>query len=387
MTRGPTGASQAAGAPCVHEVRLSLPVNILIVKPSSLGDIVHTLPAVDLIRRRYPDAFIAWVVNDTFTGLLDLYPGIDEVITFRRKRWGRLRHWHEIIGFVGDLRQHHFDVVLDFQGLFRSGFISYTSAAPRRVGFHGSREGSSFFYTERVAVPANLKHAVERNVFLVRSSLDIGAESPMPELLRPHDFVKEAKRLLKQHDLLSGGGPLLAVGSGARWPSKRWPPRFFAAVLDSVQESLPDLRSWLLGTADETANAEQVIGLCRASRPRNLAGQTTLGSLGELLRRSDALLTNDSGPMHLAAAMSVPTIALFGPTDPDLTGPYGEQHSVFRSSCQRAPCFLRECDTDKRLCADGMSVSEVAEAVVAKLEWSRQQRHHTTVTHFEEESP
>lgn len=364
---------------------VSASVNILIVKPSSLGDIIHALPAVELIRQRHPDAFIAWVVNDTFTGLLDLYPGVDEVLPFRRRRWGSVRHCHEFLGFVADIRQHHFDIVLDFQGLFRSGFISYASGAARRIGFHAAREGSSLLYTERIAVPANLKHAIDRNVFLVRSSLDITAEAGMPELLRPHDLVKEARALLRRHELL-GNTPLLAAAPGARWASKRWPPKFFAAVLDQVQDLLPEVQVWLLGTENEKDDARQTLHFCRKSKPVDLTGQTTLGTLGELLRRSDALLTNDSGPMHLAAALTVPTVAFFGATDPALTGPYGVDHAVFRSTCDRAPCFMRECDNENRQCSDGVPIDKVAREVVAKIELSRQRRHHTTIACFEEKS-
>jgi len=359
-------------------------VNILIVKPSSLGDIVHTLPAVQMVRQHFPEALITWVVNDSLASLVALYPGVDEVLPFRRKRWGRIHHWHELLGFLGELRQHRIDLAIDFQGLFRSGAIAYASGAPRRIGFQNARECARVFYTERIPVPANLRHALDRNVFLVQSALGIAADATMPELVRPHDSVKEARRLRRQCQL-EGEGPVLAVAPGGRWPSKRWPPRFFAAVLDHLQPLVPGVRCWVLGSRDEAAEATAVIQGCSALRPVSLAGQTDLGTLVEMLRHSDALLTNDSGPMHLAAALNVPTVACFGATDPGLTGPHGEIHTVFRTPCDLSPCMSRECVQKNRQCSDGVPVARVAEALAAKLAWSRERRPQTTPIRFDEE--
>lgn len=358
-------------------------MNILIVKPSSLGDIVHTLPAVQMLRARFPDALIAWVVNDVFTGLLSLYPGVDEVIPFQRRRWAKLCRWHEFFGFLGELRQQRYDVAIDFQGLLRSGIVTRASGAARRIGFQDAREGAGLFYTERIPVPANLRHALDRNVFLVQSAFGIAADATMPELVLPHDSVREARRLMREHGL-EGDAPVLAVAPGARWPSKRWPPRFFGAVLDLVAQALPSVRCWMLGTADEAGEAGAVAQACSRARPVSLAGETDLPTLAALLRRSDALLTNDSGPMHLAAALGVPTVALFGATDPGLTGPYGEAHRVFRSTCSLAPCFSRLCLQESRPCSEGTPPDRVAEAVVAAL-GATGERRRTTVLRPEEE--
>lgn len=360
-------------------------MNILIVKPSSLGDIVHTLPAVHLIRQHYPDAVIVWVVNDALTGFVSLYAGVDEVIPFRRQRWARLHHWHEILGFLTDLRQHHFDLAIDFQGLLRSGLIAFASGAPRRIGFQNAREGAGFFYTERIPVPANLRHALERNVFLVQAALGTASAASMPELGRPHDSVKEARRLMRQFHL-DGEAPVLAVAPGARWPSKRWPPRFFAAVLDQLQQARPDLRCWVLGSPDEVRAADAVIQGCGHCRPVSLVGMTDLGTLVELLRCSDALLTNDSGPMHIAAALSLPTVAFFGATAPELTGPYGGIHAVFQTTCELKPCFSRDCVQANRACSDGTPAGRVVEALVAALAGARERHRRPAVASLEEET-
>ncbi|MDX9979610.1 MAG: lipopolysaccharide heptosyltransferase II [Lentisphaeria bacterium] len=341
-------------------------MNILVVKPSSLGDILHTFPAVDLLRREYPDAGITWLVNDNFAGLIDLLPGVDEVILFRRQRWGRMRHWHECIPFVRDLRQRGFDLAIDFQGLLRSALLAWLSGAPARIGFHSARECGRMFYTEKVMVPANLNHAVDRNVFLVQSGLRLEGEMRVPPLRQHHDFVKFARQLIQENRLDAGQG-VLAVAPGARWASKRWPAESFAKVIDGVAQERPETAVWLLGSEDERGLAEEVRAACRVAAPANLAGKTNLGTLCEMLRASDALLTNDSGPMHLAAALGVPTVAIFGPTSAALTGPYGPGHRVFSAPCAVGPCFRRTCPQGERACLESISSKKVTEALLDVL--------------------
>ena len=126
----------------------SFHVKILIVKPSSLGDVLHALPAMSLLRRHFPDASISWLVNDTFAGIVELFPGVDEIIVFRRQRWGQLRHGFELAKFLLELRRRRFDLVIDFQGLFRSGFFTWVTGASRRIGFKAAREGHLLKYHE-----------------------------------------------------------------------------------------------------------------------------------------------------------------------------------------------------------------------------------------------
>ena len=222
------------------------------------------------------------------------------------------------------------------------------------------------FYTDKVMVPANLTHAVDRNVFLVRSALKLTGETRLPPLRQHHDFVKLARQLIHQHRLDQGEG-LVAVAPGARWESKRWPAAFFAKVLDQVAQERPQAAIWLLGSADERAVADEVCSSCRVAQPANLAGETNLGALCEMLRASDVLLTNDSGPMHLAAALAVPTVALFGPTSPELTGPYGPDHRVFTGQCASRPCFRRVCPQGVQECAESIQSKRVADALLEMM--------------------
>jgi heptosyltransferase I len=344
-------------------------VNILIVKPSSFGDILHAFPAVELIRQAMPEAHITWVVNDTFAGIVELFPAVDEIVVFRRKRLGQLRHCFGVLSFLSDLRQRRYDVVIDLQGLLRSGLIAWFSGGRRRVGFRRCREGAHFFYSDRVLLPANLQHAADKNVFLVRSAMDIRLDLIPPILAPQHDLVKAARQAFGEHGL-DTTKPVFAVAPGSRWGTKTWPPDFFGRVLDAVAREVPDVQCWVLGSDDERSIGEQVVAACAVAKPENLAGETDLQTLVELLRLSTVLLTNDSGPMHLAAALGIPAAALFGPTDPQLTGPYGEGHEVFTGSCELAPCFSRECPLGSRECHTGVDSEAVAAAVIGRLKES-----------------
>ena len=341
-------------------------MNILVVKPSSLGDIIHTFPAVALIRRRYPEAGIYWVASQAFVGIITLFPAVNGVIVFRRERLGQLRNCPEALTFLRELRQRPYDIAVDFQGLLRSGLITRVSGARRRIGFREAREGARLFYSEKVAVPPTVKHAVDRNVFLVRSALGITEPMSIPDLVSPREAVEAARELWGRQPF-AANGPVLAVAPAARWPSKTWPPAFFAEVISRVAREIEGVRCWLLGTHDERVVADAVAGACSGLKPVNLAGETALATLVELLRGSGVLLTNDSGPMHLAAALRVPTVALVGPTDPELTGPYGDRHAVFRGQCPHSPCRHRRCPLPDRACIANVAAADVAAAVVQFL--------------------
>lgn len=361
-------------------------MNFLIIKPSSLGDIIHTFPAVELIRRAHPEGTITWVVNDTFAGIVELCPAVDDVVIFRRRRLGKLRHVPELFSFLSELRQHMHDVAIDFQGLFRSGVMTLASGASRRIGFQNAREGATLFYNEKVMLPANLKHAVDKNLFLARTALGMPNEEAQMQLPLHHDLAKCARKLLKQHPQ-PGNGPVVAVAPAARWESKTWPLRFFADVLDEVAAQQPDVRCWTLGSDDEADRCSRLDDLCRNCRLLNLAGETDLGTLTELLRSSDVLLTNDSGPMHLAAAVGTPTVAFFGATDPELTGPYGPRHAVFKTTCDLSPCFSRQCLMENRACSDGTSPAQVAQAVLDRIDrGSPPDAAQTDITHTIQET-
>ena len=315
-------------------------MRILIIKPSSLGDVVHALPTVNLIRRRFTNAHIAWLINDSLASLLRNSPLINERIAFPRHDWAKLPR------LVRQLRRGQFDLVVDLQGLLRSGLMTWTTRASRRVGLSDAREGARLFYNEVVEVPR--AHAVERYLCAAKHLGCDGApiEFPLGASDADREYVDQ---------LLSPARSLIAVSAAARWPTKLWGNEKFAALI----QQLPRERVVLTGAAADVPRANQLCCGCI-----NVAGKTDLAQLAELFRKCAVVISNDSGPMHLAAAVGTPVVAIFGPTDPALTGPYGNRHVVLRSDIPCSPCMKPRCThTPKMECMSLVTVEQVLAAV------------------------
>ena len=331
-------------------------MRILITKPSSLGDVVHALPTVNLIRRRFTDAHIAWLINDSFASLLKNCRLINERIEFPREHFKRITHLPRFLGFLQCLREHNFDLVVDLQGLFRSGLMTAATRAPRRVGLSDAREGAWLFYNDIVTVTR--AHAVERYLCAAKHlGCDTAPiESPLGSSAEDSAYIDK---------LLTGRvppGPLIAVNGATRWPTKLWGDEKFAALI----HQLPPERGVLTGSTADAPRIDKILSTFHSPLPAplNLAGKTDLAQLAELFRRCAVVISNDSGPMHLAAAVGTPVVAVFGPTDPALTGPYGSRHVVLRSGIPCSPCMKPRCTHKPRMeCMTPVTVEQVLAAV------------------------
>lgn len=293
---------------------------------------------------------------------------VDELIEFKRDEWSRLSQAPRLFKFLRELRGMTFDYVLDFQGLFRSGICTFFARAPQKVGFADAREGAPMFYKHKARIPTDVHHAVDRNIALLNSAFETTYEYVTPRFRHNQAAQQQADDLLLEHGL-AGNDKLVAVAPATRWESKSWPPSFFADTLMHIINTVsPDTRFWLLGTAADAEVGQAIIDQLRSDRVYSFMGATDLPVMMDLLRRSRMLLTHDSGPMHIAAALGIPTIALFGPTDPDKTGPYGEGHHVFRTQVDCAPCFKRQCPLPEQLCRyDVISPAGVGDCIVRML--------------------
>ncbi len=393
---------------------------ILIIKPSSFGDVIHALPVLNGLRQRYPQARISWMVAHSCAGLLDGHPALDEVIRFDRKRYGRLGRdvsaSIEFLRFVEAFRTRQFELVVDLQGLFRSGFLAMASGARTRVGFANARELGWMFYSHRVDVPDPEMHAVDRNYLfgrllgfadvpvLFNLPVDAEARRSMCRLLAEHglhveegeqgeergkgfpgeeDRGKGFPRERREEDCGKGlplersVEPYLVVGPGTRWETKQWPAEHFAAAIAQIGErtGLPVV---LTGMPEERSVAEQV--QTRAGgRIINLAGQTSLAEMIALIAGARAVLMHDSGPMHLATALNIPTVAIYGPTSPVRTGPYGRDETVARLELPCSPCYLKKVDAcpHAHRCMRDLSPEAVADQVVRTLENASMIEHPT----------
>ncbi len=294
---------------------------------------------------------MTWLVNDSLCTLLEQCREVDDIILFKRHEWNQLRHAGDLWRFLRDLHRRQFDLVIDLQGLFRSGLCTFFAKAPRKVGFADAREFASVFYHEAVRVPAQRRHAVERNLHVASAALEIELDYQPATFRESESVANEADRLLREL-ALRDDQLLLAVAPASRWVSKTWPESFFVESIDRiVQQSDRRVVCWLLGSSEERQVGERIVAEA-GPNVANLMGRTSLPTMLALLRRSAMLLTNDSGPMHVAAAMEIPTVALFGPTDATRTGPYGAGHHVFRSNVECSPCFHRVCPLPRQLCRD-----------------------------------
>lgn len=306
---------------------------ILLIKPSSLGDIVHAFPVVSALKAQWPGAHLTWVVKRQWAELVERADGVDRVWPVE----GTVGSWLEQ---ACALRAERFDLAIDLQGLFRSGVLARLSGAPRRIGFANGREGSPWFYTTRVQVPTMEMHAVDRYL-LVAAALGGHVQGSPQFRFKILDADMAVVRELFRSKGVSLDQPWVAMNVSARWSTKRWFPGSFAAVLDRLhREGCGPVV--MIGSAGDRHDAEQLRTLT-TSPFLDLTGAVPLGSLPALLSKAAAMITNDSGPMHIAAALGVPVAAIFGPTSAIRTGPYGTGHRVLTGSVSCRPCFSRVC--------------------------------------------
>ncbi len=332
------------------------PRRILLIKPSSLGDIVHALPVLAGLRTAYPRAHIAWLVGKAFAPLLAGHPLLDEVIPFDRQRFGRMLQSRavgaEFLRFVGDLRRRRFDLVIDLQGLLRSGFLAWASGARQRVGFAAARELAAAFYTQRVRCATRDMHAVDKNLHLART-IGLPVDPPtFPLGLREEELAACRARLGT-----AGVTQFIALLPGARWEAKRWRADRWAELLDRLHaDGLPP--AVLLGAPDDRSYTDAILAACSAPVV-NWVGQTSLRELSAALALADRVLCHDSGPMHIAAALGRPIVAIFGPTNPVRTGPYCRAARVVALPPPCAPCYQRHCPLGHHHCMEKLDVEVV----------------------------
>lgn len=363
--RDSDGAAGAGGA----ELAVRRFQRILIVKPSSLGDVVHALPVLHGLRQRYPDAHLAWLVTPPFDALIRNHPDLDEVILFDRRGYGRMAYSPaavlRFVRFIRELRRRRFDLVIDLQGLFRSGFLARATAAPTRLGHADARELAPLFYTHRLPRRPADTHAVDRN-YAVAAMLGF-ADVPIRFDLALTDAERaRADEMLTQ--AAPGSGPLIAIVPGARWETKRWPPEKFAQLLKAIAERRLG-RCVLLGAPDERDVCARVAKAGSDTDRANLAGRTTMRELAALIGRCDIVICHDSAPLHLAVALDRRMLCITGPTNPHRTGPWRRPESVCRVPLDCSPCYYRrltQCPHDHR-CMGDLTVDHVLKRLEAAL--------------------
>ncbi|MDT7041810.1 glycosyltransferase family 9 protein [Candidatus Nitronereus thalassa] len=334
------------------------PKRILIIKPSSLGDIIHALPTLVALRTRFPEAWITWMVKEEWAEILEDNPYLNEVLAVN---FSLSRGW----SLLQAVRERRFDLVIDLQGLFRSGCIARLSGAPVVVGFAQGREGSPWWYTHRVELPIpkgeswrlwNM-HAVDRNLEVAKF---LGAECMVREFWLPsRDEDREVVDRWFRASGIVGTDRLIAMAPVTRQAIKNWPLERFIQVAHALIK-ISHVKIVLIGTEDSEVSRsfEGVIG----SGLVNLMGKTRVRQLSVLFDRVQLVIANDSAPLHIAVARGTPIVTVFGPTNPEATGPYGRHQGPYllTSPISCRPCGQRTCRNDRQLeCLTSISVSQV----------------------------
>jgi lipopolysaccharide heptosyltransferase I len=327
--------------------------SILIVRLGSLGDLVHTLPAVSALRHAFRGAAIDWVVDRPHAAFLALVPVISRTIVLRDRSAGA---WFEM---RRTLRRGRYDVAIDFQGLIKSAFFARMSGAPRVVGFdrRALREPAArWLYTERIEVPEG-QHVIRKNLQLAAA---LGATAERLEF--PIGAV-DAAAVTALRD--QGVDRFALINPGAAWPNKRWPPDRFGHLARTIRDR-HGLRSVVLWGPGEASLAEDVV---RASDGAAVtAPPTSIPDLVALARAASLVVSGDTGPLHIAAAAGVPAVALFGPTNPKRNGPWDEA-DVSISLYDRCDChYERRCRrTADAWCLGTIGIDDVARAVAQRM--------------------
>ncbi|NOS81512.1 MAG: lipopolysaccharide heptosyltransferase II [Nitrospira sp.] len=340
---------------------------ILVRGPNWLGDAVMCEPAIRGLRKLFPQSQISLLVKPAVADVFAGHPAVTQILTYdsRGRHEGLTGKW----ALAGELRRQGFDLAVLFQNAFEAAFLTFLANVPRRYGY--ATDGRSLLLSDPVAVPdrRSLSHQVHYYWDLLKP-LGLTGEPPAPEFsVSPEEEQAMAGRFIEggltATDIVVGINPGSTYGG-----AKRWLPERFAEVTERLSRSTPESRDRQVSVVIFGAKGEERLGQDIAAqlsaRSLVLSGATTIRELMAAVKRCDVLLTNDTGPMHIASAFQVPVVAIFGPTDWRTTSPFGKAHTIVRQPVDCAPCLLRECPIDHR-CMTRVTVDQVYEAAATQL--------------------
>ena len=362
----------------------SQPKRILIVRLSSLGDVIQTLPLPTVIRRSFPQVKIGWAIDSELVSAIDGHRDIDYIHGFPRNQWrhsglGPLR-WpglaREMRRFTDEIRAAGYDLAIDAQGLFISALIPYLARISRRVGFAHRREFSHLFYTERY-VSRDEYFAPDRphSQHMLTLARAIGCETANPPIHLPEVSYDQRDRIAMLLDAaFASRGPLVAIAPATQWPSKQWPPQYWTELLRTIADQTAANVVLVGSKSDETMVRDLIEQLRNDERARilNLAGRTTVPELYALLERVPVTIAADTAPLHVAgAARCTHLIGIYGPTPTVRTGPSGSPNIALlcaepKLHCQ--PCRQPRCRYGTNQCMREVTPADVFSALTGALE-------------------
>ncbi len=328
---------------------------VLIIKPSSLGDIFHAYYAVNYLVNVKPEAQIDWLINPAFADILRYFPKINRIIPFERRKLGKINSFFtSFLDLYRAIRRDKYDLVIDFQGLFRSAFFAWIARSDGVFGFaHPKEKIATFFYKHRIIIPDNCIHAVDKNLNMIKQIFPVPVSAPIPCDVPGIDSIFNAQaELLLSNAGISIDDEICGIVIGARWPSKCFPESIFAGVIETLLDKQPQIKIVLLGTGDDSSVAARLSSqfVKFPGQVLSLVGKTGIGALVEIIRRCKIIISNDSGPIHIAALLNKTVFAFFGSTNPGKTGPYGSKHYIFELDLPCIHCLKRICPNSNLIC-------------------------------------
>ena len=337
--------------------------HFLIIRLSSLGDIIHTLPAFSALRKKFPQAMISWLVEEKGKEILDLVAGLDRTIILHPSEWGimRKRFWSEIFK-LREKTNGQKQVALDFQGLVKSAFLAFLTRARTRIGFHKKNLKeplASLFYTEALQeIPENT-HVISKNLRLL-TRVGVREENYEFPLVLPEDLYTSVSEKLKETGY-DDRKKLVLLNVGAGWESKRWFPERWVELIAKIKrpETFPLL---LWGTKDEKSLADD-IGQ-KSNTP--LTPFLSVKEVTALVRKASLLVSGDTFALQAACAFCRPVVGIFGPTNPRRNGPFNDKEQVAFHESECSYCYKRSCSSMK--CLKAITAEEVARMSLRVLE-------------------
>ena len=334
--------------------------NILIVKLSAIGDVIHALPVSYAVKETFPDAHLTWVVEPPAYDLLKMNPCVDEIIIFHKKEFKSLKGFvRNFFPFRSELQREKFDAVLDLQGLFKSAAIAFFAKSNIKLGICLSDKISTPVIGEN-----SRGHIVERYLDTARA-IGCKVERVVFPLEIPAEETKKAAAVMEQAGL-SAGKSYAAFVIGANWANKRWSTKNFAQLSDwlSCKEIVPVL----IGNGKLDAERAAEISAKTLIPPVSLVDKTNLQQLAYVIKNARLAVGGDTGPVHLAAGLKVPTVMIMGPTDANRNGPYGQIQNALEVDMDCKACWKRACRKNLD-CLENISVRAVTEKISAILKF------------------
>jgi lipopolysaccharide heptosyltransferase I len=333
---------------------------ILIIKLSSLGDIIHTLPSMELLRKTYPLARIDWLVEEGFHEILKYNPLVDRIYLLRFRSPLRKNKWRIFYNSFKQIRKEKYDIAIDFQGLIKSSFFSSLSGATYKVGFseHDLREKHArYFYNATPHHSYEGGHIIAKNINLLSIFNIYNGNSNSPKIFISEQDDITVKEELRKRDLTH----YYLLHPWAGWKTKQWNLKNFVQVIDRFYEKTKQI-ALITWAPNEYAKALQFMKMC--TKGAQLSFPTTIGKLAALINHSTLVIGGDTGPIHLADALQKPLLSIYGPTKPSRTGPINPHARTIYHQLECSGCKKRNCPYHHTNCMKTITVDEVYENLV-----------------------